>query len=44
MTPHTTALRWAMTDLQDIGINPTTRLPLTQALTQLYASIIGGDA
>lgn len=33
-----------MTDLEDIGINPMTRLPLTKALTQLYASLIGGDA
>lgn len=43
-SPNPKALYWAMTDLEDIGINPITRLPLTKALTALYSSLIGGDA
>lgn len=39
--PNPKALYWAMTDLEDIGINPMTRLPLTKALTRLYTTMIG---
>ena len=38
-----TALRWAMVDLEYIGIDPERRTALTKALTNLYASMIGGD-
>ena len=39
MTPHQKALYWAMTDLEDIGIDPMLHLETTKALTRLYTSL-----
>ena len=37
------ALYWAMTDLEDAGIDPMLHLETTKALTRLYTSLTGGD-
>lgn len=39
MTPFQQALRWAMHDLEECGIDPMTHLALTKALTRLYTSL-----
>lgn len=41
MTPRQQALKWAMEDLEDVGIDPMTHLELTKALTRLYYGLIG---
>lgn len=35
------ALYWAMTDLEDAGIDPMLHLETTKALTRLYTTMIG---
>lgn len=44
MTPLPTALRWAMQDLEEIGIDPMRHLETAKALTNLYLGLIGGTA
>lgn len=43
MTPFQQALRWAMEDVEELGIDPMTRLETTKALIRLYHGLIGGD-
>ena len=38
------ALYWAMTDLEDAGIDPMLNLETTKALTRLYTTMIGEPA
>lgn len=42
MTPFQQALRWAIQDLEDVGLDPMTHLETTKALTQLYHGLLGG--